>query len=67
MQAAGEVSVNPHAWVNMQPVTCFQRAATTACTAMPPPKLKRSALKSTRSKPGVFSRALNKVLTPLMK
>ena len=25
MQAAGEVSVNPQAWVSMQPVTSFQR------------------------------------------
>ena len=30
MQAAGEVSVRPQAWVRMQPVTFFQRSATDA-------------------------------------
>ncbi len=67
MQAAGDVSVNPHACVRILPVTFFQRAATTACTAIPPPSEMRNALKSTDSKPGVCSSALNSVFTPLMK
>ena len=33
---------------------------------MPPPSVTRSWLKSTSSKPGVFSSALNSVFTPLM-
>ena len=37
--ATGEVSVNPQPCVTTQPVTSFQRAATTACTAMPPAKV----------------------------
>ena len=65
--AIGEVSVSPHPCVTMQPVTSFQRAATTPCSAMPPAKVTRRALKSTVSKPGVCSNALNSVLTPLMK
>ncbi len=65
--ATGEVSVNPQPWVTTQPVTSFQRAATTACTAMPPAKVTRSAPKSTDSNPGVCSSALSSVLTPLMK
>ena len=65
MHAAGEVSVRPHACVSVLPVTCFQRSATARCTAMPPPRLTLSALKSTWSKPGVLSSALNSVFTPL--
>jgi len=38
MQAAGEVSVSPHACVRIRPVTSFHRCATVACTAMPPPR-----------------------------
>ena len=67
MHAAGEVSVNPHAWVRMLPVTFFQRSATTPCTAMPPPSVILSAEKSSDSKPGVCSSALKRVFTPLMK
>ena len=67
MHAAGDVSVSPQACVRTLPVTFFQRAATTACTAMPPPSEMRSAEKSSESKPGVCSSALNSVLTPLMK
>ncbi len=48
-------------------MTFFHRSATTACKAMPPAKDTRRALKSTVSNPGVFSKALNRVLTPLMK
>ena len=43
MQAAGEVSVRPHACVSRAPVARFQRSATAACTAMPPPKVTLSA------------------------
>ena len=46
MQAAGEVSVRPHAWVRSLPVTSFQRLATDSCTAMPPPSVIFRALKS---------------------
>ena len=67
MQAAGEVSVRPQACVRTLPVTSFQRLATASCTAMPPPSVTRSSLKSTLSNPGVFSSALNSVFTPLMK
>ena len=66
MQAAGEVSVRPQACVSTLPVRCFQRSATAPCTAMPPPSVTRSLLKSIRSKPGACSSALNSVLTPLM-
>src|ERR1700724_343368 len=63
----GEVSVNPQPWATLLPVTSFQRAATTGCNAMPPANVARKALKSTVSKPGVCSNALNSVFTPLMK
>src|ERR1700722_4821266 len=63
----GEVSVSPHPWAMVFPVTSFQRAATTGCSAMPPANVARRALKSTDPNPGVCNRALNKVLTPLMK
>ena len=66
MHAAGEVSVSPQACVRILPVTSFQRLATASCTAMPPPSVRRSLLKSTLSKPGVCSSALNSVFTPLM-
>src|SRR5207249_4529762 len=66
MQAAGEVSVRPHACVRILPVTSFQRFATEAWTAIPPPSVICSWLKSTVSKPGVFNKALNNVLTPEM-
>ena len=58
MQAPGEVSVRPQAWVSVLPVTCFQRSATARCTAMPPPRLTLSALKSRRSKPGVLQQRI---------
>ncbi len=51
MHAAGEVSVRPQACVSTLPVTSFQRSATACCTAMPPPRLTRSPLKSRLSKP----------------
>ncbi len=66
MHAAGEVSVSPHACVRTCPVTCFHFPATAACTAMPPPSVMRSWLKSSSAKPGVFSKALNNVFTPVM-
>src|SRR4030088_684739 len=66
IQAAGEVSVRPHACVRILPVTCFQRFATEAWTAIPPPSVICRLLKSTVSKPGVFNKALNNVLTPEM-
>ena len=66
MQAAGEVSVNPQACVSTLPVTFFQCSATDRCTAIPPPRVMRSSLKSTSEKPGVCSKALKSVLTPLM-
>src|SRR5438270_650930 len=67
MHAAGEVSVRPHACVRVLPVTSFQRCATLACTAMPPPRVTFKRLKSSLSNPGACSSALNSVLTPLMK
>ncbi len=63
----GEVSVSPQPCATVLPVTSFQRAATTGCTAMPPARSTRRALKSTDANPGVCSKALNSVLTPLMK
>ncbi len=45
-------------------MTAFQRSATACCTAMPPPRLTRSPLKSRLSKPFVCSNALKSVLTP---
>ena len=66
MQAAGDVSVRPQACVSTCPVTFFQRSATAFCTAIPPPSVTLSELKSTSSKPGVFSSALNNVFTPLI-
>jgi hypothetical protein len=67
MHAAGEVSVNPHACVRTLPVTFFQRAATTACTAMPPPSviLSEAEIDANRS-PACASSALNSVFTPLI-
>ena len=50
-----------------RPVNCRQRSDTAACTAMPPPRAIFSELKSSWSKPGVFSSPLNSVLTPVMK
>ena len=51
--------------MSVLPVTCFQVSATAFCTAIPPPRLTRSRLKSSRSKPGVCSSALKSVFTPL--
>src|SRR3546814_13627287 len=48
------------------PVTFFQRSATARCTAMPPPSVRRRCEKSIFSKPGVLSRPLNSVLTPVI-
>ncbi len=66
MDTAGEVSVNPYASTRVVPVTFFQRSATARCTAMPPPRVIFRWLKSTLSKPGVLSRPLKRVLTPVM-
>ncbi len=57
---------NPTPASSTLPVTFFQCSATERCTAMPPPSVIRSALKSISEKPGVFSSALNSVFTPLM-
>ncbi len=48
------------------PVTCCQRSATGFCTAAPPPTTTLSAEKSSWANPGVFSRPLNSVLTPVI-
>src|ERR1700736_1269532 len=63
----GDVSVNPQPWATLLPVASFQRFATADCSAIPPAKVARKALKSTLSKPGVCSNALNSVFTPLIK
>lgn len=47
-------------------MTFFQRSATARCTAMPPPRVNLTEEKSISSKPGVLSRPLNSVLTPVM-
>ena len=43
----------------------FQRSATGACTAIPPPNAILSSLKSTPAKAGAFRSALKSVLTAL--
>ncbi len=62
----GDVSVSPQPWQMWRPVSAFQRFETAPCTAMPPPSAIFNELKSSRSKPGVFSSVLNSVLTPVM-
>ena len=47
------------------PVTRLQRFATASCTAMPPPMVSLSELKSRSAKPGVSSNAANNVFTPV--
>ena len=63
----GEDSVSPQPWQMCRPVTLRHFSDTAACTAMPPPSATFSELKSSLSKPGVFSSALKSVLTPVMK
>ena len=46
LPSAGDVSVKPQACVSVLPVTRFHSSATDRCTAIPPPKLIFSSLKS---------------------
>ena len=62
--ATGEVSERPYPSVMPQPVTCFQRSATTRCTAMPPASVRISGLKSSLRKSSLLSSALNSVFSP---
>ena len=47
-------------------MTCCQRSATAFCTAMPPPIVSRSRLKSSLPKSGWFRSALKSVFTPVI-
>src|SRR3990167_6952840 len=62
----GDVSVNPYASSKGLPVTVAHFSATARCTAIPPPKLILSALKSNSANLGVFNNMLNNVLTPVI-
>jgi hypothetical protein len=57
--------VRPYASISGQPVISFHLSATASCTAMPPPSVILSDEKSSFANSGLFTSALNSVLTPV--